>query len=354
MGPRRERARGRAGPRARRHDPAAAALCAAASADDGRARLTVRVLHAVACGRKRPRGGARRSEAHLRARAAGGARPRPQTLAHSLFARCAGDHPPLSPPVRARFEENGGVVLWSARAWGDMAGWVVGVNALAGSLVDLTLYPLLCAQARVSPPLAPPPTPPTPPTLPHTCATLAVPPLLLARRPAVRLGGLVAGSGARARGGACGRARGAGAGAGHIVVSGVSCSGCSDCGGVADTGGARALGNGRGRGRGRGGASGRGHDASGEAAAVARLAAAAADYSQFASCPLSRAPLFPAALFLRQASVTASALGGALCGRMAAPLRARAHAPTPSRTLSPTPFLFFSQAWSSWPSFLSA
>jgi amino acid transporter len=39
--------------------------------------------------------------------------------------------------------DNGGYVLWVTHAFGDFAGWIAGLNGVIGSVIDLTLYPVL-------------------------------------------------------------------------------------------------------------------------------------------------------------------------------------------------------------------
>lgn len=41
--------------------------------------------------------------------------------------------------------DNGGYVLWVSHAFGDFSGWMCGLNGTVGSIIDLTLYPVIFA-----------------------------------------------------------------------------------------------------------------------------------------------------------------------------------------------------------------
>ena len=45
---------------------------------------------------------------------------------------------------------NGGSILWLTASFGDIGGWIVGVNSLASSLIDLSLYPMMFASYAVA------------------------------------------------------------------------------------------------------------------------------------------------------------------------------------------------------------
>ncbi len=52
----------------------------------------------------------------------------------------------MTAEMSSLISDNGGYVVWAQAAFGDLAGWLSGVNGSLANVLDLALYPALVAE----------------------------------------------------------------------------------------------------------------------------------------------------------------------------------------------------------------
>lgn len=67
-------------------------------------------------------------------------------LTCSLFPLPLPSQAVMTAEMSSLISDNGGYVVWAQAAFGDLMGWLSGVNGSLANLFDLALYPYLVAE----------------------------------------------------------------------------------------------------------------------------------------------------------------------------------------------------------------